>query len=242
MERYDEGLKLIASASKAEDLGKNKEAYDQYIAGIDVLLGKLKTETKDDMKCLVRKHLAKFMATAEALRSTLPPKSSESQALKDARDAENKARSYEKALKLQLALDMYISAADLYRACRRNCSSETEEYSVAGRSALAMIERAESLKGVLGGQSRPALQPEAAARSPARSNSGQALSGGLPNNLVGVFANSAPAPSDEEKRVLQLGSNINGRTFDLMYSPDANFSNFQGEGWRDPPALRAKTE
>ena len=52
-----------------------------------------------------------------------------------------------------------------------------------------------------------------------------------------VFANSPPAPSDEEKRALQLGSTINGRTYDLMYSPDASMANFQGEDWRDPAGL-----
>ncbi len=148
MQRYDEGLKIIASASKAEGLGRNKEAYDQYIAGIELLLEILKTETKEDIKCMVRKHVTKFMDTAEALRSGLA-QDAEPQSLKKARDAENKARTFERSLKLQLAYNMYVNAAELYREYRQNCSSGTEEYNVAGRSALAMIERAEALKRIL---------------------------------------------------------------------------------------------
>ena len=234
MQRYDEGLNVIASALKAEESGQYKIAYEQYVAGIGVLLEKLKTEMKDDVKVMVRKHVSRFMETAEGLKSKLM-KESEPLALVLAKETESKARAYEKALKIQLAFNAYTEAAEQYRSYRAQCAADTEEHRSAGESALAMIVRAESLKRVLGGYSP---LPDAAPGTPTRSDVGPLpKSGGLPNNLVEAFVNAASLSSEEEKRVLLMGSKIYGKTYEPMYRNDADISNFQGDDWRDPDGM-----
>jgi hypothetical protein len=232
MEKYDEGLKVIALALKEEESGQNKSAYEQYVAGIAILLEKLKTETKDDVKAMVKKHISRFMDAAEASKAKMS-QSSESQALRKARETEGKARSYEKTLKLQLAFNAYTEAAEQYRSYRLQCDADTDEHRSAGESALAMIVRAESLKRVLSGYT-----PEAASSTPVRNEVAQVeKSGGLPSNLVAAFVRPDSVSSEEEKRVLLMGSKIYGKTYELMYPKDADWCEFEGTEWRDPDGL-----
>ena len=233
MERYDEGLKKIASASKAEELGQFAEAYDLYIAGIENLLETVKSEPKEELGLLVRKHISKFMDTAEKISKLAKPKTSDPTLLTKAKDAESRARDFERALKLQLAFNSYTEAAEHYRSRRLQSAPDTEEHRIAGESALAMIERAESLKRLLNGYTPNITQDNA----PRTGAVGVTPTGCLPNNLVSAFIRSDSFSSDEERKVLLIGSKIYGRTYELMYASDADPSKFNGDGWRDPDGL-----
>jgi hypothetical protein len=117
MERYDPGLKTVASAQKARDAGNCKQAHSLFVQGIEELLGLVQTETNESIRTLVRKHVAKFMAEAEslALQSAKQVADKQNTSLRKAQKLEKTAWDLEKSLAFQKAHKAFVEAAEAYQ-------------------------------------------------------------------------------------------------------------------------------
>lgn len=166
MERYDPGLKIIASAQQAREAGDYGEAHAQFVKGIEQLMKLVQQEQHADTKSLVRKHVVRFMEEAEQMvaAQVVAAQDSKSQsaaprpAAKDAESPEAKklravaqgvekrARDAERGLKFVLAFNSYSEAAGKYKALRQEAAGNDQLRTWAGERALAMLDGAERLK------------------------------------------------------------------------------------------------
>ena len=261
MERYDSGLKIIATAQQARDAGQNSEAHAQFVRGIEELLKLLQDETNEATKALVRKHVTRFMDEAERLVSQPSPRAKLLQA--KAMGLETRAQKAQKDLKFAAALALYTEAAGEFKALRQEALGKMRDW--AGDRALAMIEKAEYLKELtrkIGGANTSNSSGAGGQRNEGGSDPGadnplglphavgsqgyeedeakpenfarpdDVDTGKLPNSLTWLLARGKKK-SEEEEQVLILGNKIHGRRFDRMYDADTGIQNFEGALYKD---------
>ena len=72
MEKYDAGLRIIATAQQAREAGDYVQAHAQFIQGIEELMRLVQSEGNAETKTLVRKHCARFMDEAEQILTAQP--------------------------------------------------------------------------------------------------------------------------------------------------------------------------
>ena len=72
MEKYDAGLRIIATAQQAREAGDYVQAHEQFIQGIEELMRLVQNEGDAETKTLVRKHCARFMDEAEQILTAQP--------------------------------------------------------------------------------------------------------------------------------------------------------------------------
>ena len=117
MERYDEGLRIIASAQEARDAGDHNTAHAKFLQGIEELMKLVQNESDEKTKALVRKHVARFMDEAELLAATPSPKAKLQ--LAKAQEFETRARKAQSDLRFVSGLALYTEAGEAYKMLRQ---------------------------------------------------------------------------------------------------------------------------
>ena len=258
MERYDSGLRMIANAQQARDAGKYKEAHEAFVKGIEELMRLLQQETNESTKGLVRKHVSRFMSEAEKMveaqnlsNNVVPQRVKMLQAT--AQGVEKRARDAERSLKFAQAMTSYTEAAEKYKGLRQEAAGHDELRAWAGERALAMLDGAERLKGLLQSRNDAASTaapenplnlphvPGSAAEEQARvpENFAQPepnLPNKLPNSLTETFVRGKTKKDPAEDHVLILGNKINGRIYERMHACDGDWHNFDGAECEFPPS------
>mmetsp|Transcript_37047 Transcript_37047/g.87517 ORF Transcript_37047/g.87517 Transcript_37047/m.87517 type:complete len:906 (+) Transcript_37047:104-2821(+) len=266
MERYDPGLTVIADAQKARDSGSKQEAYDKYLEGIEKLFQAVSDEKNEDTAKMVRKHIAKFMDEAEAVKNDLSKPDPRSVPLQHAQTAERKATESEKAYKFALALHQYKQAAEHYMAYQKEVEGNEILVKWARERVLWTITKAEAFQRLTKKPEPqqnldamlfdlPSVPTSPKAGQPGSTGSADSMEvggrippmetsepGKLPNSLAAAFVRGRLEGSAEEQKVLIRGSRINGKTFEPMYQGDAEERSFLGDTWTDPEGFPKLSE
>ena len=238
MEKYDAGLRIIATAQQAREAGDYVQAHEQFIQGIEELMRLVQNEGDAETKTLVRKHCARFMDEAEQILTAQPSPTAKLLQAK-AQGLEERAKKEQQQLKFAAGLALYTEACEAYKLLRQASLGKQREW--AGERALSMLEKAEHMqtlvrkiaangpKGVergsvgsshAGGADSCFDNPLGLPHAVGASGSGedgpahfarpdQVDSDTLPNSLTWLLARGTKT-NEEEERVLVLGSTIHG--------------------------------
>jgi len=212
MERYDEGLRIIASAQEARDAGDHNTAHAKFLQGIEELMKLVQKESDEKTKALVRKHVARFMDEAELLEAY---KMLRQESLGKQREwaGERALAMIEKAEHMQSLVRKISGARNSGGSSKGGEGEGGCEMGGASDASFDIIElpHAVGADGFDEEQAMPANFPQ-----PERASTGV-----LPISLTWLFARGTKK-SEAEEQVLILGNMIHGRRFDRCFETDCD--------------------